>query len=100
MTIRLLLAMGAATALASVAIGATFPKPFSGPTGAANLPMFLGDITALSKPEPVAVKVVYDPQRQKFCVTKAGNTAHRVERTVCRTAAAWNKSGELQNRVG
>jgi hypothetical protein len=98
MNIRLLLTMGAATALASAAVGGTLPTSYSGPTGAANLPMFMG--MDRSPPQPAAVKIVYDPQRQKYCVTKAGNTSHRVARTVCRTAAAWNSSGELVNRVG
>lgn len=71
--------------------------PYSGPTGIVRIPVFLGRD---KPPEPRPVRVIYDQKRGKYCVTKVAFTGSRIAPTHCRTAAAWNASGELQEPVG
>jgi len=71
--------------------------PFSGPTGLTPTTFFRG---GGDPPAPVPLKVTYDAKRDKYCVTRSTVfSGHHLAPTVCRTAAAWNASGLLQNRI-
>lgn len=82
--------------LAVLFAGAAQAAPYSGTTGLTPLPSAF----PLEQAAPIPLTVRYDPKRARYCVTTPARTGSRIASTACRTARAWNRSGELRLPVG